>query len=119
MFSAQGVNDRVTSCRQTHHTVRQTGAAPPHTEAEHGEITTMNETQTTTIYVALLHEGVDVWRPVDAEDLGDGVFRILVHDVGPHERWAFAPGARVRCETRTFADGESGLVAVAEASEAP
>ena len=31
---------------------------------------------TVTVYVELLDEGVDVWRPVDAERENDGVVRL-------------------------------------------
>ena len=61
---------------------------------------------TVTVYVELLDEGVDVWRPVEAERENDGVVRLP--SVAPEgERWAFPPGSRVRCERR-----DSGLVAV-------
>lgn len=60
-----------------------------------------------TIYVGLLNEGVDVSAPVQAEFLGDGVFE-LPADAPDDQRWAFAPGSRVRCERRG-----DGLVEVA------
>jgi hypothetical protein len=51
------------------------------------------------IYVALLDEGVDVWRPVLAEQFSDTVFRI---EEQPYERdietWEFGPGEEVVCE---------------------
>ena len=65
------------------------------------------------VYVALLDEGVDVWRPAVAEPLGDGVYR-LAGPVPDTETWQFAPGSVVRCEQRTFEDGNSVLVAVEE-----
>ena len=65
----------------------------------------------TTEYVALLDEGVDVWRPAQAESLDDGRYR-LVGPVPDTETWQFAPDSIVRCEFRTFEDGKSGLVAV-------
>jgi hypothetical protein len=39
------------------------------------------------LYVALLHECVDCWRPV-AEDLGSGLFRI-VGAVPDDEAWEY------------------------------
>jgi hypothetical protein len=51
------------------------------------------------IYVQLLDEGVDAWRPVDAINEGGGVYR-LPDAAPPDEAWAFPPGSRVRCETR-------------------
>ena len=69
-----------------------------------------------TIYVALLDEGIDVWRPVAAEVLGDGVFRIVSENAEPaDEHWEFPPGCAVRCEERRLSDGLC-LVAVARAT---
>lgn len=68
---------------------------------------------TETIYVELLDEGVDVWRPVDAEPLGDGRYRLLPpSDYDPEiETWAFLPGTVVRREARRLSEG-TVLVAV-------
>lgn len=44
-----------------------------------------------TIYVALLDEGVDVWRPVDGELVGPNLYRVA-GPVPEGERWQFAPG---------------------------
>lgn len=58
------------------------------------------------IYVALLDEGVDVWRPVQAESLSDNTYRILSQ---PYERdiesWQFEPGDVVLCEMVKSGDG--------------
>jgi hypothetical protein len=62
------------------------------------------------IYVALLNEGIDVWRPVSAKALGDGEFQII-GNVPSDEEWQFAPGTRVRCKDMVFENGERGLVA--------
>jgi hypothetical protein len=62
---------------------------------------------TETVYVELLDEGVDVWRPVEATREDDDVVRLPNHaPIGEH--WAFPPGSRVRCEERDI-----GKVAVA------
>jgi hypothetical protein len=61
----------------------------------------------TTVFVELLNEGVDVWRPVEAECEEEGVAR-LPDEAPEGEWWAFPPGARVRCERRDI-----GLIAVA------
>jgi hypothetical protein len=69
-----------------------------------------------TIYMPLIGEGTDCWRPVRALQLADGVFEVA--DAIPEdESWAFAPFARVRCEEKVFADGQTGLVVVAYAIE--
>jgi hypothetical protein len=66
-----------------------------------------------TIYMPLLHEGTDVWRPVQAEHFADGQYRISGH-VPADETWAFQPGSIVRCENKVFHDGQIGLVPVAD-----
>ena len=69
------------------------------------------------VYVQLLDEGTDVWRPVRATALPDGTFRLLEPDgYDPNaETWEFPPSTKVRCVTRKFSDGDEGLVAVARA----
>ena len=60
----------------------------------------------TQLYVALLHEGVDVWRPVQAERLSDNTYRILdqPYDRGI-ESWQFEPGDVVICEMVESSEG--------------
>lgn len=56
---------------------------------------------TTTVYVELLDEGVQVWRPTEAEVLGEGRYRLIAgndYDEGS-ETWAFVPGT-VECSVR-------------------
>ncbi len=68
-----------------------------------------------TIYVALMGEGVDVWRPVQARPLSDDLFRIVgVEADVSDETWQFAAGAVVRCERRQLSDGQPELTAVEE-----
>ena len=67
------------------------------------------------IYVPLLEEGVDVWRPVDAREEGPGVYRIISTKSDPDEVWQFAEGSVVRCEER-IADGAQCLFAIETAS---
>jgi hypothetical protein len=57
------------------------------------------------IFVALMDEAVDVWRPVTAERVDVDSWRLL----GPmpdDEVWEFQPGELVRLEMRTLSDGE-------------
>ena len=57
-----------------------------------------------TIYMPLLDEGTEVWRPVRASRDGD-VFTVL----GPMpegETWQFPPGSRVLCARKDFAEGQ-------------
>ena len=71
----------------------------------------------TIVYVRLLDEGTDVWRPVRAIRFSDGSFQIAEPDgYDPElEAWEFPPRAKVRCTVKTFAGGEEGLIAVAYA----
>jgi hypothetical protein len=64
-----------------------------------------------TIYVSLVGEGVDVWRPTAAEEVEPGVYRILGPQSDPNERWQFAVGSLVRCMEKVFSGGQTGLVA--------
>jgi hypothetical protein len=63
------------------------------------------------IYVALLGEGTEVWRPVQALLTGDCVY-LLQGQIPSGESWQFSPGTHVRCEERVFSGGERGMVAV-------
>jgi hypothetical protein len=65
---------------------------------------------TTRVFVALLNEGTEVWRPVEAKPLGGQKYEIL-GPVPTEEVWQFQPGAQVLCQEKTFADGTKGLVA--------
>lgn len=69
------------------------------------------------VYVRLLDEGTDVWRPVCATALPDGTFRLREpNGYDPSaETWEFPPTTKVRCVRRTFTEGDEGLVAVARA----
>jgi hypothetical protein len=69
----------------------------------------------TTVYVELLDEGTDVWRPVAADEVRPGCF-LLRGEMPAEERWAFQPGALVECEFRKLSGG-SRLVAVRLAVE--
>ncbi|MBA4147934.1 MAG: hypothetical protein H0X66_07435 [Verrucomicrobia bacterium] len=64
----------------------------------------------TTIYIELVDEGTQVWRPVEAEQVREGVFRIIGRQP-EDEHWQFASGSFVRCRERTFSGGEHGFVA--------
>jgi hypothetical protein len=74
----------------------------------------------TTIFVALVGEGADVWRPVRARPLREpGLFRIVGVEADVRdETWQFPAGAIVRCERRQCADGEIQMTAVEGADEA-
>src|SRR4051794_9400952 len=57
-----------------------------------------------TLYVELVNEGVDVWRPVDAVQVEPKRYRLP--DTAPDgEEWVTPPGTVVVAVTRTMADG--------------
>jgi hypothetical protein len=57
-----------------------------------------------TIYIELMNEGTNCWRPVEAKDLGDGRFQILGSQP-EGEEWQFRPGEIVECRKKQFQDG--------------
>lgn len=63
------------------------------------------------IYMRLLDEGTDAWRPVSARPVRPGVYRVLDHEA-EGESWEFAPGELVRVGRQTFSDGRTALTAV-------
>jgi hypothetical protein len=66
-----------------------------------------------TVYVKLLEEGTEVWRPAQAEPLGKMTARLLPAPNYEHqgERWEFPPGSTVKYERRMLSD-ERVFVAV-------
>lgn len=56
------------------------------------------------IYVYLLDEGTDMWRPAHALRLDDGLYCLLwTPRYDPEdEKWEIVPGTVVRCELRTL-----------------
>lgn len=70
--------------------------------------------ETETIYVALLDEGTDVWRPVQAEKQIDGSYIIISYnDDLSDEKWEFSSGSRVICEQWQLSSGLR-LVAISD-----
>jgi hypothetical protein len=72
----------------------------------------------THVFVALLEEGTDVWRPVQARPLGSGEFELL-GIVPTGETWQFPPGTLVKCKAKSLADGTVALVAYEAAGRHP
>lgn len=65
------------------------------------------------IYVKLLEEGTDVWRPTEAKEIKEGLFLMLpTPDYRTcDEQWEFPPGSVVRGEKRVLS-GDEVLVAI-------
>lgn len=66
------------------------------------------------VYVELLGEGTEVWRPARAKmTSAPNFYQLLPFDAGAaEEEWKFSPGTSVRCERRG-----ANLYAVASESE--
>lgn len=66
----------------------------------------MDSPATLSIYVRLLDEGTDVWRPVAARPIDGEWFEICAEQSVPEdEQWEFLPGAVVRCQLRQLSGG--------------
>ncbi|MGQ0614113.1 MAG: hypothetical protein ACT4PV_10285 [Planctomycetaceae bacterium] len=72
------------------------------------------------IYIRLLDEGIDVWRPTQGLRVGPMTFKVLpTPKYNPEdENWEFVPGTVVVCERRTLSEGPA-LVAVRHAEVSP
>lgn len=58
-----------------------------------------------TVYVALLDEGLEVWRPVKARRVTRDTYEILEQEYDRNlETWAFEPGTVVECQRRVRDD---------------
>lgn len=68
----------------------------------------------TEIYVYLLDEGTDAWRPVQAVHVGGDVYRIVSTNTDP-EKWEFSFNKLVHCKERKSIEGESFLTAYRQA----
>ncbi len=70
-----------------------------------------------TVYVRLLNEGVQVYRPVSALQTGINIYELRGADIyNPEdEEWEFLPGSRVVVEERIL-EGQKALVAIAGTS---
>jgi len=65
------------------------------------------------IYIRLFDEGTDVLRPTEAEELANGLFKVMpTPEYDPDdEKWEFKPGSIVRGVTRKL-KGQDILIAV-------
>ena len=69
---------------------------------------------TTTVYVRLLDEGTDVFRPTLADRTPNGFYKLRPTEDydSEDEKWEFLPGQLVKCDLMKLHGGER-LVAVA------
>ena len=78
----------------------------------------MSETNATEIYVYLIGEGTDVWRPVRSIHVRDDVYRIFSPELSSDDEvWQFKSGELVRCREKLFDGTKKCLVAFERVSE--
>lgn len=71
------------------------------------------------VYVSLLDEAVDVWKPMKAKHISNTHYQIADSpDETDYDSLEFKPGEVVRCEERKLSDGLV-LVAVEACGEKP
>jgi len=66
---------------------------------------------TSQIYVKLLDEMVEVWRPILASYLGDNIYKIEEQKIPDYENWEFQPGDTVETKIRE-AFGKKTIVCI-------
>jgi|CXWL01.1.fsa_nt_gi hypothetical protein len=66
------------------------------------------------VFVRLLEEGTDVWRPVQATHLGGAAYALSTSPHSDDELWEFEPGSHVITELRNLS-GQCSKVAVRRA----
>jgi hypothetical protein len=62
------------------------------------------------VYVRLLEEGTEVYRPVSAERLSSKIFVLSSQKAPEDEVWEYAPGTKVRVATRILSQGPVPVV---------
>lgn len=78
-----------------------------------------SSTHAAIVYVRLLDEGTEVWRPVDAERLGATTYRLSERPKPEDETWSFQPGDIVVVELQDAADDHLMAVALATSLDEP
>ncbi|HUR97923.1 MAG TPA: hypothetical protein VMZ26_07645 [Pyrinomonadaceae bacterium] len=76
----------------------------------------MKRNKRATIYVYLLDDGTDAWRPVDAIHVGGDHYKITNPPIAG-ENWEFGPGSTVRCRKKVGADNAVFLAAFEKVPE--
>ena len=73
-----------------------------------------NDQKTITVYVELLDEGSTACRPTQAQEMGDGLYKLLpTSNYTPEDEvWAFLPGESVRLKEKSTPDGTKVMLAI-------
>jgi len=61
------------------------------------------------IFMPLLQDGTDVWRPIEVTPLQDALYRVE-GSMPDDETWQFPPGSVIEIKWKKFSNGESRLV---------
>lgn len=74
----------------------------------------MNKQKTIEVYITLLEEGTDTIRPTQAENLGEGLYKLLPTPwYDPEDEiWEFVPGTVVKVKKEKDFHGNGVLLAV-------
>jgi len=80
---------------------------------------TASSTDAAIVYVRLLDEGTDVWRPVEAKRMGATTYRLSDHPTPEDETWSFQPGEIVVVELQDAPGDHLMAVALATSFDAP
>jgi len=89
----------------------QTFLAPFLDQLEGAAATLDGAAKTAEIFMPLVDEGTECWRPVTAK-ICDGFEFEILGIMPSDEAWQFAPGTRVFCRRQVFANGSNGLAAL-------
>jgi hypothetical protein len=72
------------------------------------------------IYIELLGEGTQVWRPVEGVHVQGDLYRIIQTNAEPgDERWPFETDSIVRCRLKETQEGDQILVAYEQVKDRP
>ncbi len=66
----------------------------------------MEKANEMTIYIPLLNENINVWRPVLAKEVSSNVFEIVSVNNHSDEEWQFNHGERVKCTYQELNEGK-------------
>ena len=69
-----------------------------------------NNGELKTIFVRLLDEGTDVWRPVEGKQIHTDTFEIVSDNPDPEDEiWEFVAGQLVNCKEHVTPEGEAAI----------
>lgn len=105
--------------RERYGSLAEFSKRPEYRNARGRADTMIPKTETHSVYVSLLNEGTDVWRPVSAIRVAADTYVLLrPSDYDPEdEDWEFLPGEVVVCEVREMKSQRRRIVAISRAGD--